>query len=109
MTEPNEKSRPLAGAAVSETNQPGRRLESIVAEALSAVTVGMSAETYFTNCHAVLVFGKVARRRLYFSLHSAERAVERARARGDRADMVLVQLVPVQHLAIVPTRGGDDD
>lgn len=54
-----------------------------------------SAEMFFSDCHAVLVRGKSVRRHLYFNLPAAERAVRRARARGDRADMVLVQLVPV--------------
>lgn len=49
----------------------------------------------FRNCFAVLVRGKTIRRHLYFNLPAAERAVKRARARGDAADMVLVMLVPV--------------
>ncbi len=44
---------------------------------------------------AVLVRGKTTRRHLYFNLPAAERAVQRALARGADADMVLVRLVPV--------------
>lgn len=53
-------------------------------------------ETYFRNCFAVLVRGKTVRRHLYFNLPAAERAVRRAQGRGDHAEMVLVQLVPVR-------------
>lgn len=58
---------------------------------------------FFRHCYAVLVRGKSVRRHLYFNLPAAERTVKRARGRGDRADLVLVQLVPVDarelHLA----------
>lgn len=47
------------------------------------------------DAYAVLVVGKASRRHVFFGLPAAERAVERARARGDRADMVLVRLCPV--------------
>lgn len=50
---------------------------------------------FFRDCYAVLVRGKTVRRHLYFNLPAAERAVRRARGRGDQADMVLVQLVPI--------------
>nr|WP_146177679.1 hypothetical protein [Sphaerisporangium cinnabarinum] len=50
---------------------------------------------FFRESYAVLVRGKTVRRHLYFNLPAAERAVRRARSRGDRADMVLVKLVPV--------------
>ncbi len=53
------------------------------------------AASAFRNCFAVLVRGKSVRRHLYFNLPAAERTVKRARERGDRADLVLVQLVPV--------------
>jgi len=36
------------------------------------------------------------RRHLYFNLPAAERVVRNANARGDRAEMILVQLVPVR-------------
>lgn len=54
-----------------------------------------AAVAFFRNSYAVLVRGKCVRRHLYFNLPAAQRAVERALARGDRADLVLVRLVPV--------------
>lgn len=48
---------------------------------------------FFRDCFAVLVRGKTVRRHLY--LPAAERAVRRARGRGDVAEMVLVRLVPI--------------
>ncbi|MBG6238376.1 hypothetical protein IWX78_001331 [Mycetocola sp. CAN_C7] len=50
---------------------------------------------FFRNSYAVLVRGKSIRRHLYFNLPAAARAVNRALARGDKADLVLVRLVPV--------------
>lgn len=58
---------------------------------------------FFRNSYAVLVRGRSVRRHLYFNLPGAQRAVERARARGDQADMVLVQLVPVDARHLEPT------
>ena len=55
-----------------------------------------STDAYFRDCYAVLVRGKSVRRHLYFNLPAAERVARRARARGDRADLILVQLVPVR-------------
>ena len=108
MTVAREReTRPLPGTRTSE-NQPGGRLALIVAEAPSRVTAGSGAESFFVNCHAVLVRSvKRTHRHLFFNLPAAERAVLRALARGDRAEMILVQLVPVQHLDLV--RGDDDD
>ncbi|QAY62904.1 hypothetical protein ET495_06200 [Xylanimonas allomyrinae] len=54
-----------------------------------------TAAVFFRTSFAVLVRGKSVRRHLYFNLPAAERAVRRALARGDRADLVLVRLVPV--------------
>ena len=49
----------------------------------------------FHDAYAVVVIGKAARRHVFFGLPAAERAVDRAHARGDFADLVLVRLVPV--------------
>jgi hypothetical protein len=57
---------------------------------------GSSADAHFRSCYAVLVRGKSVRRHLYFNLPAAERVVRNANARGDRAEMILVQLVPVR-------------
>ena len=59
-------------------------------------TDGSPADAHFRNCYAVLVRGKSVRRHLYFNLPAAERVVRNANARGDRAEMILVQLVPVR-------------
>jgi hypothetical protein len=53
------------------------------------------AALFFRDSYAVLVRGKTTRRHLYFNLPAAERAVQRALARGADADMVLVRLVRV--------------
>lgn len=53
------------------------------------------ADSFFRNSYAVLVRGKSVRRHLYFNLPAAQRALERAEKRGDRAELVLVRLVPV--------------
>lgn len=54
-----------------------------------------AAEVFFRTSYAVLVRGASVRRHLYFNLPAAERAVRRARDRGDRAELLLVELVPV--------------
>ena len=50
----------------------------------------------FKDAYAVAVIGKAPRRHVFFGLAAAQKAVERAHARGDFADLVLVQLVPVR-------------
>ena len=49
----------------------------------------------FKDAYAVLVIGKVARRHVFFGLPAAQKAVDRAHARGDYAELILVRLVPV--------------
>lgn len=51
----------------------------------------------FEHAHAVVVETSAGRvnRRLYFSLHSAEKALGRARDRGDDASILVVKLVPI--------------
>ena len=53
------------------------------------------AADYFRNSYAVLVRGKSVRRHLYFNLPAADRTVKRALERGDKAELILVRLVPV--------------
>lgn len=65
-------------------------------EADAAASPEILPEEFFRTSFAVLVRGKSIRRHLYFNLPAAERAVKRARARGDRADLLLVELVPVR-------------
>lgn len=54
------------------------------------------AAVFFRNAYAVLVRGKSVRRHLYFNLPGAQRVVDSALRRGDRAELVLVRLVPVE-------------
>lgn len=46
------------------------------------------------DAYAVLVVGKASRRRVLFGLPAAEKAVARAHARGDYAELLLVKIVP---------------
>lgn len=64
---------------------------------------------YFRDSYAVLVRGKTTRRHLYSNLPAATNAVARAHARGDRADLILVRLVPVdaRQLDQLDEWGGD--
>ena len=79
----NENGRPWQGGPMSSTaiNDKANRT------AVSAIE----------HAHAVVVEtpGGRVNRRLYLSLHSAEKALDRARERGDAATMLLVELVPV--------------
>lgn len=77
-----------AGNGAESSDQQGSRPTAIVSP-------DSDAAVFFRHCYAVLVRGKSVRRHLYLSLSAADRTVQRARERGDRADMVLVQLVPV--------------
>ncbi len=67
------------------------------------------AADFFRTSYAVLVRGRTVRRHLYFNLPAAERTVKRAEARGDRAELVLVRLVPVDARHLGATIGGDSD
>ncbi len=79
---------PAGNGAESESDQQASGPVAIVAPDSAP---GLA----FRNAYGVLVRGKSVRRHLYLSLSAAERTVKRARERGDRADLVLVQLVPV--------------
>ena len=72
----------------------------------SIVSPDSDAAGFFRHSYAVLVRGKTVRRHLYFNLPAAERTVKRALARGDRADLVLVQLVPVHARELHLSAGG---
>lgn len=73
----------------------GELNNSILAAPSDISGIETPAAVYFRNCYAVLVRGKTIRRHLYFNLPAADRVVQRALARGDKADLVLVRLVPV--------------
>jgi len=51
--------------------------------------------------------GRVKSRRLYLSLHSAIRAKDRTEAKGERFELMLVELVPVPHSPVIVVGGGD--
>jgi hypothetical protein len=89
----NEKSRPAKAAIPIENS--------------SHCTVETNAASYFRNSYAVLVRGKSVRRHLYFNLPAADRAVKRALARGDKADLILVRLVPVDARQLDQIEVGD--
>ncbi len=61
--------------------------------------------------YAVFTFrddGRVKSRRLYLSLHSAIRAKDRTEAKGERFELMLVELVPVPHSPVIVVGGGRD-
>ena len=84
-----------AGNRADEVEEGGST-GSILAESTDNGYDDAPAAEYFRGAYAVLVRGRTVRRHLYFNLPAAERAVKRAHARGDLADLVLVRLVPVQ-------------
>ena len=87
----NDESRPEAAHEI-----PATASTAILPEPVPSVTDDPSVDGFFRGAYAVLVRGKSVRRHLYLSLAAAERTVRLARGRGDRADMILVQLVPVR-------------
>lgn len=59
--------------------------------------------------YAVFTFhddGRLKRRHIYVSLHSAIKAQERAQAKGQRFELMLVELVPVPATPVVVVGGG---
>lgn len=94
-----QEGRPRNGPANLErahTNDNAQSTRPLPAEAIA-------------HAHAVLVStpsGKYARR-LYLSLHAADKAMERARARGQEAACVMVELVPVPGVPVIVVGGGD--
>lgn len=61
----------------------------------SSPPLSVDVVSRFKDAYAVLVIGKAARRHVFFGLPGAQKAVDRAHARGDFAELVLVQLLPV--------------
>lgn len=86
MTITHER-RPHEGAAT----RAGRPKDSLPSTTVTA-PVDALAEAFAV----VVTTERGARRRLYLSLHSASRARERARQRGDDVELLLVRLVPVE-------------
>lgn len=87
MRPETKRIRPAGNRTDSGDQQASGSFESVPPDSDAAV--------FFRHSYAVLVRGKSVLRHLYFNLPAAERTVKRARERGDRADLVLVQLVPV--------------
>lgn len=87
------RSRPAGDGTATQENIAGQASNSL--QPATDNGTDDTAAVFFRNCYAVLVRGKSVRRHLYFNLPAATRAVKRAHDRGDRADLVLVKLVPV--------------
>lgn len=82
---------------ITQERRPGDESEA-TKNSLAAdpeFTSSTAALDAFRGAYAVIVSGPTDRRHLYFNLPAATRAVARARARGARAELVLVKLVPV--------------
>ena len=71
-------------------------------------TVALSQKAV-THAHAVLVSTPAGKfqRRLFLSLHAADKAMQRARDRGLTAACVMVELVPVPGVPVIVV-GSDD-
>lgn len=80
---------------------PGRETEAFedhqARGSLSTIASDSEDLTYYCRALVVLVTDKNGkyRRRLYLSLRSAEKAVQRARARGRDAHVILCRIEPV--------------
>ena len=74
--------------------EPTHSISTAIKTETSLATAGDGSALH---AHVVIVSSTdaKARRRVYLSLHSAERAVERAQARGHAATLHLCRLVPV--------------
>lgn len=83
-----KRSRPTQQGETAPSDQPA-------SESIPSVSADPAALEAFRHSYAVLVRGKSVRRHLYFSLPAAARTVQRAKDCGDRADLVLVKLLPV--------------
>lgn len=83
----NENGRPWQGGPMSST----------AINDTASLAPSRAAVAAVEHAHAVVVETPAGRvnRRLFLSLHSAERALDRARERGHEATMLLVELVPV--------------
>jgi hypothetical protein len=82
---------------VNDESRPEAALEDLAGGSINTHSTAdlPDAAEHFRGAYAVLVRGKTVRRHLYLNLPAAERAERRARLRGDHADLLLVQLVPV--------------
>lgn len=97
-----DKGRPLPGAAPTDPT-------AIRSGATIMPPTTLHHPAAVAPAYAVFSFhddGRVKRRHLYLSLHSAIKAQERAEARGERFELMLVELVPVPATPVVVVGGG---
>lgn len=66
-------------------------LNAIVPPAAAPRTL-TPAQERFDQAYALLVTGRATRRHIYFNLPSAQKAIDRARARGADAELMLVRI-----------------
>lgn len=95
MSIPAHESRPGGGSEAAESVVATH--SQATAPAPLAHLTRADAARRLTDCYAVIVAGKAVRKHLYFNLPAAQRAAERATARGAEAHLILVRLVPVDH------------
>lgn len=97
---PPQKDAPGVGTEGVQSNRTGQDFKltgdsSVCADGSERTRVVVAK---FQDAYAVVVIGKASRRHVFFGLPAAQKAVERAHARGDFADLVLVRLTPVGEL-----------
>lgn len=86
-----DKKTPGGGTGGNHKKFSQDELETIV-DPVANIRRLTPAQERFDQAYAILVTGKTTRRQLYFGLPAAQKAVERARARGAHAELILVQL-----------------
>lgn len=100
MRAENEKSRRLRAAASPESDHAA-------SGSTKSLTVESVAAAAFRGAYAVLVrTDDRSTRSLFLSLSAAERKADRVRARGGRADLVLLRMVPVDDRELDALAGG---
>lgn len=101
MTRPQEREQRPMKEALNPENQPGGLTPILLADALDGLDFlpylsPAEAAAAVDSQHALIVVVKTQdarhKRRVYFSMPSAEAAVERAHGRGQDAQIVLVRL-----------------
>ena len=105
MTSAREREQRPTREALNPENQPGGLEPTVLGDILAGagfpprLTVAQ-AKSAVDDEHALVVVytagAEHVRRRVLFSLTSAQAAVERAHARGQDAQIVLVRLAPVE-------------